>query len=197
LVPPLSRRGSRLFWALAFGLAVSGCATARAPMAPTGQASRTPEPEPGAPRQAPRVQVGTASWYGKPHHGRKTASGEIYDMYALTAAHPSWPLGTRVRVTNLENGRMVDVRINDRGPVVRGRIIDLSYAAAVALNAVSDGTFRVRIRSISDAVEERPPEPRLEGDTTPDRRGNVPGPPELPLVALGARPPRVPGIGRA
>src|SRR5262245_31404459 len=74
------------------------------------------------------VQTGTASWYGAFHDGRKTASGEIYDMHRMTAAHRSLPLGTRVKVTNLKNGRSMEVRVNDRGPYVRGRILDLSYA---------------------------------------------------------------------
>ena len=95
------------------------------------------------------VQTGEASWYGKPHHGHRTASGEIFDMYRLTAAHPSLPFGSRVRVTNLRNGRSVEVRVNDRGPIVAGRILDLSYAAAQELVAVSDGTIPVRIRVLS------------------------------------------------
>src|SRR5207244_773422 len=78
--------------------------------------------------------TGTASWYGEAHHRKKTASGEPFDMHALTAAHRTLPFGTRVLVTNLANGRAVEVRINDRGPVVRDRIIDLSYGAARALD---------------------------------------------------------------
>ncbi len=97
----------------------------------------------------PAVQTGEASWYGQPHHGHRTASGEIFDMYQFTAAHPSLPFGSRVRVTNLRNGRSVEVRVNDRGPTVVGRIIDLSYAAAQELVAVSDGTIPVRIRVLS------------------------------------------------
>ena len=97
-------------------------------------------------RREPRgVWTGTASWYGEAHHGKKTASGEPFDMHALTAAHRTLPLGTRVRVTNLANGRAVEVRINDRGPSVADRIIDLSYGAARALDAVGAGVFRVRI----------------------------------------------------
>ena len=95
------------------------------------------------------VQTGEASWYGKAHHGHRTASGEIFDMYRLTAAHPSLPFGSRVRVTNLRNGRSVEVRVNDRGPIAAGRIIDLSYAAARDLVAVADGTIPVRIRLLS------------------------------------------------
>ena len=78
------------------------------------------------------VQVGVASWYGPGFHGRRTANGEIYDQYELTAAHRTLPLGTRAMVTNLDNGRSVEVRINDRGPFVDGRVIDLSYGAARA-----------------------------------------------------------------
>ncbi|MGH7278020.1 MAG: septal ring lytic transglycosylase RlpA family protein [Candidatus Rokuibacteriota bacterium] len=90
-------------------------------------------------------QTGRASWYGHPYHGRRTANGEIYDMHRLTAAHRTLPLGTRVRVTNLRNGRVVDVRVNDRGPYVDGRILDLSHAAASVLDAVRDGVVPVRL----------------------------------------------------
>ena len=88
---------------------------------------------------------GTASWYGKDFHGRKTASGEIYNMYAMTAAHKTLPLGTYVRVCNFDNGKTVDVRINDRGPFVRGRIIDLSYEAARRIGLVGPGTAPTEI----------------------------------------------------
>ena len=90
-------------------------------------------------------QVGTASWYGEQFQGKPTASGEPYDMRDLTAAHPSLPLGTLVKVTNLRNGRAVVVRINDRGPVVDGRIIDLSYNVACALGFEERGLQRVRL----------------------------------------------------
>jgi rare lipoprotein A len=90
-------------------------------------------------------QVGTASWYGSYFEGRATASGEPYNMYDLTAAHPTLPLGTWVRVTNLHNGRRIYVRINDRGPIVPGRIIDLSYGAAEALHFKEKGLQRVRL----------------------------------------------------
>jgi len=90
-------------------------------------------------------QIGTASWYGSQFDGKETASGEAFNMYDLTAAHPTLPLGTRVKVTNLRNGRSVVVRINDRGPVVEGRIIDLSYSAAKALNMKARGLQRVRL----------------------------------------------------
>jgi len=90
-------------------------------------------------------QTGLASWYGDQFHGRKTANGEIYDMYAMTAAHKTLPFNTYVSVKNLANGRKQDVRINDRGPFVRGRIIDLSYAAANKLGIVGPGTAKVEI----------------------------------------------------
>jgi rare lipoprotein A len=90
-------------------------------------------------------QVGTASWYGEQFQGKETASGEPYDMRDFTAAHPSLPLGTFVRVTNLKNGKAVVVRINDRGPVVDGRIIDVSYNAARALGFEARGVQQVRL----------------------------------------------------
>jgi len=100
-------------------------------------------------------QVGTASWYGEYFVGRATASGEPYNMYDLTAAHRTLPLGTWVRVTNLHNGKRVYVRINDRGPIVPGRIIDLSYSAAQSLHFASKGLERVRL----DVVNPRDTQP--------------------------------------
>lgn len=97
------------------------------------------------------VERGLASWYGRPFHGRKTSSGEIYDMHAMTAAHKTLPLPTYARVTNLENGRRVIVRINDRGPFHGGRIIDLSYTAAVKLGVTKKGTAMVEVRAIDPA----------------------------------------------
>jgi rare lipoprotein A len=90
-------------------------------------------------------QLGIASWYGAEFHGRRTSNGEIYDMYSISAAHKTLPFNTMVRVHNLENGRKLEVRINDRGPFVRGRIIDLSYAAAERLGIVGQGTAEVEI----------------------------------------------------
>ena len=90
-------------------------------------------------------QIGTASWYGAYFDGKATASGEPYNMYDLTAAHPTLPLGSWVRVTNLRNGRVVTVRINDRGPIVPGRIIDVSYSAAQVLKFKEQGVQRVRL----------------------------------------------------
>ena len=97
-------------------------------------------------------QRGIASWYGKDFHGKKTSNGEIYDMYAITAAHKTLPLGTYVRVHNLENNRKVEVRINDRGPFVRGRIIDLSYTAAKDIGIVGPGTARVEVVALGTPV---------------------------------------------
>jgi rare lipoprotein A len=94
-------------------------------------------------------ETGEASWYGKPHHGRPTASGEIFDMYRMTAAHRSLPFGTWVLAENPANGRSVKVRINDRGPTKGRRILDLSYAAARALGAIGLGVIPVRLRVIS------------------------------------------------
>ena len=94
-------------------------------------------------------RTGMASWYGKKFHGKKTANGERYDMYAMTAAHTTLPMPSNVRVTNLENGRSVIVRVNDRGPFVKDRIIDLSYAAAKALGYVEQGTAHVRVQTLN------------------------------------------------
>src|ERR1700751_1364714 len=96
-------------------------------------------------KRARPYQVGTASWYGSYFDGKETASGEPFDMYDLTAAHPTLPLGTMVKVTNLRNGRAVVVRVNDRGPVVDGRIIDLSYSAAQVIGMKNRGIQRVRL----------------------------------------------------
>jgi len=98
------------------------------------------------------VQTGTASWYGPGFHGNRTSSGEIYDQNELTAAHQTLPLGTRVAVTNLDNGRQVEVRINDRGPFAKGRVIDLSYAAARMLGMVGPGTAPVRIEVLGGQI---------------------------------------------
>lgn len=95
-----------------------------------------------------KTQKGIASWYGKDFHGKLTASGEVYNMYAMTAAHKRLPLGTIVKVRNLDNGREIQVTINDRGPYVRGRIIDLSYTAAKRIGIVETGTARVRIKTL-------------------------------------------------
>jgi len=94
------------------------------------------------------MEVGLASWYGHPYHGRSSASGEIYDMEQFTAAHRTLPFGTLVRVVNLDNEKSVEVRINDRGPFVDDRVIDLSHAAAQAIGMIGPGTARVRVEVI-------------------------------------------------
>jgi rare lipoprotein A len=100
------------------------------------------------------VQRGVASWYGRDFHGLATSSGETYNMHALTAAHTTLPLPTWVEVTNLANGKRIVVKVNDRGPFVDNRLIDLSYAAATALDMVRMGTARVEVRAIAPPVEE-------------------------------------------
>lgn len=144
---------------LALALAISGCAarrpgaaapaTAPEPSAPTSASRRQPS---AGSRQAPTTAVpgefterGVASWYGAPFNGRRTSDGEVYDMYQLTAAHRTLPFNAVVRVTNLNNGKQVNVRINDRGPFVANRIIDLSYSAAEAIGMVGPGTAEVRL----------------------------------------------------
>ena len=95
-------------------------------------------------------ETGVASYYAHKYHGRTTASGEKFDMNALTAAHKTLPFGTKVKVTNLENGRSVTVRITDRGPFVKGRVIDLSLAAAKKIDMVKAGVAKVEIRRVGD-----------------------------------------------
>ena len=95
-------------------------------------------------------QTGIASWYGKQFHGNKTAIGETYNMHAMSAAHPTMPLPSYARITNLENGRSVIVRVNDRGPFLYNRVMDLSYAAATALDYANKGTARVRVERLTN-----------------------------------------------
>jgi rare lipoprotein A len=121
---------------VAFAVSVEGCASS---------VSKTQAMLPPSPASRPVVETGRASWYGRAHHGQLTASGERFDMHALTAAHPTLPFGTRLLVVNLDNEREVEVRINDRGPITPGRIIDLSYAAARALDAVGAGIVPVKL----------------------------------------------------
>ena len=96
----------------------------------------------------PFVQRGAGSWYGRKYHGRKTASGEIYDMFAMTAAHPILPIPSYARVTNLRNGKQVIVRINDRGPFLASRIIDLSYTAALKLDIIRGGSAELEVERL-------------------------------------------------
>ncbi len=112
----------------------------------TGAAQSAPAvPKRSAHKATKPYEIGPASWYGQYFHGKQTASGETYNMYEMTAAHPELPLGTRVRVTNLHNAKAVIVRVNDRGPLVPGRIIDLSYGAAKVLGFSEKGVQQVRL----------------------------------------------------
>lgn len=129
------------------------------------------------PSAAGYVERGTASWYGNKFHGRATSSLEPYDMYQFTAAHKTLPLPTYAQVTNLDNGRSITVRVNDRGPFHAGRIIDLSYAAAVKLGIHVHGTGRVEVRAITPG-EVAPPRPEVTtppARETPSLRGPVVG----------------------
>jgi len=141
---------NRFFWTGWMAVVIAtGCTTAQ--KAPT-QIPGKPKPYRVAGKWYQPVshakgfqQRGIASWYGKKFHGKKTSNGEIYDMYAMTAAHKTLPLGTYVHVRNLDNGNEITVRINDRGPFVQGRIIDLSYTAAKKIDIVTFGTAPVVI----------------------------------------------------
>ncbi len=127
-----------------------GCSSAgRVPPAAATKKAERPQPRQPAKKKVLAREKGIASWYGGKFHGRKTASGERYDMNKLTAAHKTLPFGTRVRVTNLDTGRNVVVRINDRGPFVRGRIIDLSRAAARKVDMIRSGTARVLVEVLA------------------------------------------------
>jgi rare lipoprotein A len=154
--------------ALLLALIISGCASSGSrgpdgpPTAPPKNVAQTPDAVPrveplriGGPNKPyafngrtyrpmteddPLVQTGLATWYGKAYHGRPTSSGEIYDMYAMTAAHTTMPIPSYARVSNPANGRSVIVRINDRGPFLRGAVIDLSYAAAARLGVLRGAT---------------------------------------------------------
>jgi rare lipoprotein A len=121
---------------LALALVGPACAT---------KAYRFPPPEAPA---AGTVQEGVASWYGPGYHGKKTSSGEVFDQDALTAAHPYWAFGTRVKVTFLQTGKSVVVRINDRFPSHKGRVIDLSRGAARAIGLIGPGTGKVRLEIV-------------------------------------------------
>lgn len=105
----------------------------------------TQQEKKSTPTYSARTEVGEASWYGPGFQGKKTANGEIFDQTKMTAAHPSLPMGTEVRVTNLDNNETVKVRINDRGPYAKDRVIDVSRAAAKKLDMAKDGTAQVKI----------------------------------------------------
>src|SRR6267378_2188405 len=141
---------ARIAHGLMIALLIVGLGAAQGPnnseasSAPTRAVPAKPEIRSQIGKHQP-YQIGTASWYGEYFDGKQTASGEDFDMYDLTAAHPTLPLGSYVRVTNLRNGRAVVVKVNDRGPIVQGRIIDLSYGAAQLLQFQEKGLQRVRL----------------------------------------------------
>lgn len=112
------------------------------------------------------AEKGIASWYGEQFHGRRTSSGETYDMYAMTAAHKALPLPTYVRVTNLKNGKKVTLRVNDRGPFHGNRIIDLSYTAAAKLDILAAGTGLVEVRALTASGDVAPPAETPVPDST-------------------------------
>jgi len=124
-----------------------------ASMAPPGAPALSPTPAPLAPKTAAfgrkDILRGIASWYGEVRNGHRTASGERFDMYAMTACHPTLPFGTKVKVVDLKTNKSVVVRINDRGILSEGRIIDLSYAAAEELNMTKSGLAPVKLEVIS------------------------------------------------
>jgi peptidoglycan lytic transglycosylase len=145
------RLGMRLALVVGALLSLSACATHRVATAPARPA---PPPTIPAPPSTPAVgyeETGEASWYGNPYHGRRAASGEIYDMNQMTAAHRTLPFGARIRVQSLVDGSSVEVRVNDRGPFKDSekRILDLSYAAARLLGAIGPGVIPIRLRVVS------------------------------------------------
>ena len=125
------------------------------------------------------TETGVASWYGYPYHGRRAANGEIYDMEKMTAAHRTLPFGTWVRVKNLENDRTVDVRIIDRGPFVKGRVLDLSRAAAASIAMIGPGTAKVKITVIARPAE-------VETVAAPAPPPSAPAAADLFAVQVGA-----------
>jgi len=134
--------------------AAQGPNNSEASSAPTSPVPSKPEIRHRTGKNQP-YQIGTASWYGEYFVGKPTASGEDFDMYDMTAAHPTLPLGSYVRVTNLRNGRAIVVKVNDRGPIVPGRIIDLSYGAAQALQFENRGLQRVRLDLVKPRTQRR------------------------------------------
>src|ERR1700682_2893379 len=146
--------------AMAFLVASLGAAQGPNNSEATPARARLVESQPEIRKQASKkapFQIGTASWYGSYFDGKPTASGEAYDMYDLTAAHPTLPLGSYVRVTNLRNGRAVLVKVNDRGPIVQGRIIDLSYGAAQVLKFEDHGLQKVRLDVVKRGTSQHRP----------------------------------------
>jgi rare lipoprotein A len=154
---PSSRRdllgfSDRRSFLLAFCLGLlfsQGCAMLQRAPVPTQPGTAKPTIKKSPSVQAKLPQTGKASWYGPQHQGKRTASGEIFDQALFTAAHQTLPFGTKIKVTNLANGKSVEVKINDRGPFIDNRIIDLSLAAAKALEMTQTGTAKVRLEPSS------------------------------------------------
>src|SRR5260370_23028934 len=146
----LSAHGLAMAFLVASLGAPQGPTTSQATPARARSVESKPEIHKQASKKAP-YQIGTASWYGSYFDGKPTASGEAYDMHDLTAAHPTLPLGSYVRVTNLHNGRPVVLRVNHPGPIVQRRIIDLSYGAAQVLQFQEQGLQRVRLDVVKRA----------------------------------------------
>jgi len=130
-------------------LAISGCTSEYSSEQSGGQGKLTKEEKGSASTKPVHKEVGEASWYGPGFHGQETANGETFNQNEMTAAHPNLPMGTKAKVTNLENGKKVDVRINDRGPYTQSRVIDLSSAAAKKLDMKGDGSTQVKIETKS------------------------------------------------
>jgi rare lipoprotein A len=154
LAIPRQPLSGRLVLAIAFSFVACGCAHRTYTTQPPVAAPPQPSGPPAAAARQPAVpgeyvQQGIASWYGVPFDGHRTSNGEIYDMHQFTAAHRTLPFGAMVRVTNLRNGKQTEVRINDRGPFVADRVIDLSRSAAEALDMIESGTAPGRREMIS------------------------------------------------
>ena len=130
-------------------LAISGCNFKNSGEDSGGQSKLTQQGKGNAAGNPIHKEVGEASWYGPGFQGQETANGETFNQNEMTAAHPNLPMGTKVKVTNLENGKKVDVRINDRGPYAQSRVIDLSSAAAKKLDMKGDGSTQVKIETKS------------------------------------------------
>lgn len=170
---PIHAAAAILCGILAAGIGCARKSTAHVPASPS----------PVQPAKIGSTETGIASWYGHPYHGRRAASGEIYDMEQFTAAHRTLPFGTWLEVTNLQNRKVVDVRINDRGPFVDGRIIDLSLAAARVIGLVGPGIARVQLKVIAA--------PDSNANASPPRRltappGQIPSAPVVEFYAVQA-----------
>jgi rare lipoprotein A len=167
------------FRLLATMLLVGATSIAPMPSPPTPSAPAPWEPElPHVDLPTSRDEFGVASWYGEWHHGKETANGEAFDQWALTAAHRTLPLGSYVDVTNVANGQQVRVRVNDRGPYIGGRVLDLSRGAAQRIGQLGAGLFHVRIRVID--------EPAAIAASSATRESRV-----RRAAAVGSKPPSV------